>query len=131
MTTQEFNQKIESGEAKVLTLEKAKSLIGKTIFWTYFGYRGNQQDVYETTIGNILSDMQYNETQPLKGWSSRAEYWCSYMNKRQLDEVNNTLLIVDANNNNTFMYCHLIESCFDEPTFTCSDADRCVFYIEK
>ena len=52
------------------------------------------------------------------------------MNKRQIDEVNNTLLIVDENNNDTYMYCDLIESWFEEPTFTCSDADRCVFFIE-
>lgn len=130
MTTQEFNQKIESGEAKVLTLDLAKSLIGKRIMWTYFGSNGNYQDVYETKIGDIVTRMRYNETQPLNGWKSRAEYWRSYMNERQLDEVNNTLLIIDENNNDTYMYCHLIESWFEEPTFTCSDADRCVFFIE-
>lgn len=131
MTTKEFNQKIENGEAKVLTVEAAKSLKGKTIVWTYFGYQGNEQSLYETQVGDIVSEMDYYETQPMDGWKSRAEYWRSYMSKRQLDEVKNTLMLLDSDNNMTFIKCHLNSGIFEEPTFTCSDEDRCVFYIVK
>lgn len=131
MTTKEFNQKIENGEAKVLTMEAAKSLKGKTIVWTYFGYEGNEQSLYETQIGDIVSEMDYYETQPMDGWKSRAEYWRSYMSKRQLDDVKNTLMLLDSDNNMTFIKCHLNSGIFEEPTFTCSDEDRCVFYIVK
>lgn len=131
MTTQEFNKKIENGEAKVLTVEAAKRLKGKNIIWTYFGYEANQQCLHEMTVGNILSEMDYYETQPMKGWKSKAEYWRSYMSKSMLDKIKNTLLLLDSENSATYIKCYPDSGIFEEPTFTCSDADRCVFYIEK
>lgn len=130
MTTKEFNKKIENGEAKVLTLEDAKSLKGKKIMWTYFGYYANEQEIFETKVGDIVSEMDYYETQPMEGYKSRAEYWRSYMSKRQLDEVKNTLILLDSDNNMTYIKCHLNSVFFEEDTFTCSDEDRCVYYME-
>lgn len=36
MKTNEFIHRIENGEAKVLTVEEAKKLKGKKIYWFYF-----------------------------------------------------------------------------------------------
>lgn len=130
ITPNNFIKKIESGEAKVLTVETAKLLRGKRIAWMYFGYRG-QNTVKEMTVGDIISSLDYNETQPCDGFSSRSEYWRSFMTERQLDEEKTTLLLLDADGG-----CPYIKSFtkyfnfYDTPTFTCSDADREVFYIE-
>lgn len=131
MTTEEFNKKIESGEAKVLTLEAAKSLKGKTIIWTYFGYPLNQQQLYKTTVGDILSELDYYDTQAMEGWKSRAEYWKSYMSEEKLRERRETMVMLDDQNKLVYIYCHCNSDFFDEPTFTCSDEDRCVYYIEE
>ena len=131
MTTIEFNQKINEGEAKVLTLEASKLLKGKTIIWTYFGYKYNKQRLYETKVGDIVSELEYYETQPLKGWSSRAQYWRHSMSAEDLKKIRKTLLLLDSDNQLTNINCYLYLNFFDEPTFTCSDADRCVYYIEK
>lgn len=130
ITPNNFIKKIENGEAKVLTVETAKLLRGKRIAWMYFGYRG-QNTVKEMTVGDIISSLDYNETQPCDGFSSRSEYWRSFMTERQLDEEKTTLLLLDADGG-----CPYIKSFtkyfnfYDTPTFTCSDADREVFYIE-
>lgn len=131
MTTKEFNQKIKDGEAKVLTLEAAKELKGKTIFWTYFGYEHNQQVILENKVGDIISELDYAENEPLDGWKSRADYWRSYMSAEKLQKCKDTLMLLDADGQSTYMYCYLYSEFFDEPTFTCSDEDRCVYYIVK
>lgn len=130
ITPNNFIKKIESGEAKVLTVETAKLLRGKRIAWMYFGYRG-QNTVKEMTVGDIISSLDYNETQPCDGFSSRSEYWRSFMTERQLDEEKTTLLLLDADGSYTYINSFTKYSNFyDTPTFTCSDADREVFYIE-
>ena len=131
MEVTEFVRKIESGEAKVLTVEAARSLEGKAIYWMYFGSHENQNQVYTCVIGNIVSEIQYYETQPCEGFSSRAEYWRSYMKERQLDEKENTLILLDEDGKDTLMRARLKNSFFDVPTFTCSDADRECYFLLK
>lgn len=41
MTIAEFIEAINNGRAKVLTLEKAKELKGRRIYWMHSGYKGN------------------------------------------------------------------------------------------
>lgn len=40
MTITKFIEAINNGRAKVLTLEKAKELKGRRIYWMYFGHKG-------------------------------------------------------------------------------------------
>jgi len=112
---------------KVLTLELAKNLIGKKIVWTHPAY--NPPTVNETTIGGIMSELDYYEGQPMNGFKSRAEYWRSYMTEKQLSERERTLMIVDENGKGTYMRCYLYSGIYDMPTFTCSDEDREVYFI--
>lgn len=131
MDTQEFIKKIENGEAKVLTVEVAKSLKGKRIAWMYFGYRENLNTVEELTVGDIVSELDYQETQPLRGYKSKADYWRSYMTPRQLDEAKTKLLLLNDKGENVYICAYPVyDNYFEEPTFTCSDADREVYYIE-
>lgn len=131
MVTSEFVKKIKNEEAKVLTVEAAKKLKGKTILWMYFGCSGNKNEVYEMIVGNIVSELEYYSTQPCEGYKSRTDYWKSYMSEGQLKEKENTLLLLDSDGNNKFIRAHLNLSFFDEPTFTCSDADKEVYYVRK
>lgn len=76
MNAKGFIEKMKSGEAKVLTVKVAKLLKGKRIAWMYFGYKG-QNSVKEMTVGDIVTELDYNEAQPCEGFSSRADYWRS------------------------------------------------------
>ncbi len=131
MVVKEFIAKIDSGDAKVLTVEAAKALKGKHIAWMYFGYKGNYLSVQEMTVGKIVSELDYMETQPCEGFKSRADYWRSYMSKKQLDEVRKTLSLLNMIGNPSLIYAHPESSLlYGVPTFTCSDVDREVYYIE-
>lgn len=130
MSNKEFIEKIKSGEAKVLTVEAAKLLKGKRIAWMYFGYMG-QNSVREMTVGEIVTSLDYNETQPCDGFSSRAEYWRSYMTEKQLDEAKTTLLLLQADGVCPYINAHIkYNNFYDVSTFTCTDADREVYYVE-
>lgn len=106
METKEFIEKIETKEAKVLTVEKAKKLKGKRIAYMYFGYHGNENTVEEMVVGNIISSLDYEETQPLNGYESRAAYWRSYMNEKQLRKKMDTLLLLEENGNNPSIHAY-------------------------
>lgn len=130
MKVNEFIQKIESKEARVLTVEAAKILKGETILWMYFGYSGNENEVYEMNVGDIVSELEYYSNRPFKGYKSHADYWKSYMSEKQLKEKENTLLLLDSDGNDKFIRANLNCDLFNEPTFTYSDADREVYYVE-
>lgn len=130
MTVKEFVQKIDNGEAKVLTVEAAKVLKGKTIEWMFFGYEGNQNQVYKMVVGDMVSEWNYYKTQPCEGYESRTAYWKSYMDERRINSLKNTILLVDGEGKGRMTCYPQGESFFKEPTFTCSDADREVYYIE-
>ena len=70
METSEFIRKIEVGEAKVLTVEAARSLKGKRILWMYFGYEGNENVVEEMNVGGITTKYDYAKKQPMKGYDT-------------------------------------------------------------
>ena len=131
MKTSEFVQKIENREAKILTLEAARSLKGKHIFWMYLGYEGNENAVQEMTVGDIVTEYDYYKSQPLEGYSSRAAYWESYMNAEQLQDTKDKLILLDEEgNDSSHIYAYTNRyNFYDVPTFTCSDADREVYYI--
>lgn len=110
-----------------MTVEKARQLKGKKILWLYFGYMG-QSEVEEMVVGDILSQYEYNKTQPMKGWPSRSDYWESYMTPEKLQETKETLMLLDASGRDRFIYAHSTNY-YPEPTFTCSDADREVYFL--
>lgn len=54
MKTNEFIHRIENGEAKVLTVEEAKKLKGKKIYWFYFGYSGKYPGYLRSSMPDEL-----------------------------------------------------------------------------
>ena len=132
MTIKEFVEKINNGQANVLTLEAAKALKGDGIYWMYFGCNGNENTVSEMIVGDIVSAFDYAKKKYVEGYTSRAAYWESYMTEEQLDEVKTQLVLLDNEGKDRGIYCHAKSfGFFDEPTFTCSDEDREVYYVRK
>lgn len=132
MKIKEFIEKIESGDAKVLTLKEAKKLIGKEIYWCYFGYEHNDNKVSTLKVGNIVSEKEYYTTidnSPVEGFPNRYEYWVNKLHKVAKESEKN-LIILDADNKNTYIRCYHKNPYYKEPTFTCSDSDREVYFIE-
>lgn len=115
---------------EVLTVKKARELVGKTIYWTYIGYKFNEQ-IYETTlIGSIVKASDWAKTQPCEGYPSRWEYWRRELPK-EAERAENTLLLLDGNGETTGIkaYCGEYDTFgYPEPTFTCSDADRETYF---
>lgn len=118
---------------EILTLKKALELKGKKIGYTAYGDAANGEYTGEIVIGDIVSEWDYYKTQPCEGWKSRTDYWDSYMTEEKKEARKNTLLLLDENGN--FMPHYIkaytgVWGYFDEDTFTLSDADRPVFYVE-
>lgn len=131
MTIAEFIEAINNGRAKVLTVERAKGLKGRRIYWMYFGYEGNEDKVNEMTVGDIVSELEYYRSQPMDGYPSRAAYWEASMDAEKLQDARDKLLLLDDTGGNPYIFAHTGRwNCFDVPTFTCSDSDREVYYIE-
>lgn len=120
---------LKEGKAQVLTLVIAKQLLGKKIQTKYFGYAG-QDGTDEFTIAEILSEYQISERIADPKHGTRARYWDSYMTDRQLAERKATLELVGPNDYRTYIRCHNPNGYFEEPTFTCSDIDREVYFVE-
>lgn len=126
-----FTIKIENGDAHVLTVEEAKAIKGKKIAWMHFGDRDNRLVVEEMVVGDIATSLDYNETQVCEGFKSRSDYWRSYMTAMQLQRTKDTLILLNADGTDSFTRCHMDswKDFFNEPTFTCSDEDREVYYV--
>ena len=131
MTTSEIFAKNQ-----ILTLAKAKELKGKKITCSSPEYHMNTPHVSEFVVGEIVSswDNAAVEKFPLvsKKYVQHDNYqqcWESYMTESQIDEEKKTLILFSEDRKKRFN-CHTELNFFKEPTFTGSDADREVYYIE-
>lgn len=115
---------------QVLTYDVAKQLIGKTIATTYCGY--NPSTVGFVKITGFISEWDYAATDhDVPNYSSRQEYWKSCMTEKQIAEAKNTILLLGENGKRGphHISIYLDDHFFSEPTATCSDADREVYYV--
>lgn len=118
-------------DAKILTLDRARVLKGKRVRWTYPAYRINVPDTRECVVGDIITEYELAERTPMKGYSSQAEWWEKYKTPDALQEVKDTMIILYSDGQPTWIRLHPDwNRFFDEPTFTCSDADRPVYFVE-
>lgn len=121
-----------NGTAKVLTLEVAQQLKGKKIQTIYFGYRG-QDGADEFIVGDIVSAWDFaarNIDAANFPQGNQQLYWASYMTERQMNEYKNKMILLDENGKDHYIYCFNDSREFDIPTFTCSDSDRRVLFME-
>jgi hypothetical protein len=127
-----MKEAVKNETAKPLTLENAKLLKGKRIQTIYFGYKG-QNGVDDFTVGEIVSEWDLAATkvdEKAYPQGNQQLYWASFMSKEQIAESKSKLVILKADGKQTFIYCHQNSREFEVPTFTCSDVDREVYFIE-
>lgn len=118
---------------QVLTLEIAKTLKGKKIATTHPVYRANTPSVTEFVVGEIISEWDLAaKNVDLKNFpqGNQQLYWASYMSEERIQEQKNTLNLLAADGTDNYIRCHLYTGYFEQPTFTCSDADREVYFVE-
>ena len=119
---------------QVLTIARANALKGKTIAVTHPVYSGNQNTVEVITVGDVLSHWDYAATQPYANdkYPNRQAHWRSYMSEEQINIYKGRMLLLNAAGESTYIVAHMNENnCFGgRDVFTCSDADREVYYCE-
>jgi hypothetical protein len=116
---------------QVLTLEVAKTLIGKKIAITNSEYKYNTPDVRIFTLDSIQSEWDLAASDPLEGYTSRQEYWNQKLSNRKEDFINNLKLVSKEIDIQPYATCDLKDSwTFTTPTFFGSDSDREIYYIE-
>ncbi len=127
---------VREEKAQVLTLERARQLIGKKIATIYYGYAG-QDGVEEFTVGSIQSEWDFYSGKTFP--DSEETYHGRWMkldkerpSRKIVERAKNRFFIITADGAKTFIYLGENWKCyFDEPTFTSSDADREVYFIER
>lgn len=119
-------------KGQILTLEVAKTLIGKTIAVTNGEYRMNSPLVRRGKVVGIESEWDLaakEDISHLDGgkYATRQEYWASYMKPEQIDRYKNRLILVASTT--LFATCELHSHFYDEPTFFGSDENRPIYYV--
>lgn len=133
MKTTEITTKEIFSKGQVLTLAKAKEMVGKTIAITSPEYRANTPDVRIFTIAKFQTKWDWAAEQPYcnEKFKNYQEYWQSYMKPEQIEKEKSNLLLIDTEGKvRAGAETNLSRSFYNEPTFTGSDADREVYYIE-
>ena len=117
---------------QVLTLEVAKTLIGKKIAVTNPEDKSNNPDVRIGTVIAIESEWDLagkEDHSHLDGgkYATRQDYWKSYMGETEIQEKQRRLKIISDSQ----LYCTCDTACgwYSEPTFFGSDSDREIYYI--
>lgn len=128
ITTQEI---FEANQ--VLTLEIAKTLIGKKIAVTNPEYKYNTPSVRIGKVLGIESDWDLAAKEDMSHsydgkWNTRQEYWLERLPTEQNEWAKKRLTLVA--DNQLCCTCDLADKWnFEEPTFFGSDADREIYFI--
>lgn len=119
---------------QILTLQIAKTLIGKTIAVTNSEYKGNSPDVRTGKVLSIESEWDLagkEDHSHLDGgkWATRQDYWLEKLPTTQHEDAKNRLKIV-SDGLPLYCTCDLADKwTFSEPTFFGSDSDREIYFV--
>lgn len=129
MKTQEFIQLIESGKGRILTPTNVNEIVGKTIYWLYFGYCQNKDVVEKSTIKAVMSEYEYYQgIEDATGkCKTVAERWEQELPVQMIQDFKDTLMLVDENGKNTYIRYNPNTAWGNY--FYCSDLDREVYFI--
>lgn len=133
MKTTEITTNEIFAKGQVLTLAKAKEMVGRTIAITSPEYKANTPRVRIFTIAKFQTTWEWGAEQPYINdkFSNRQEYWQSYMKPEQIEKQKSQLFLICAEGKvRAGAETNLDYSFYNEVTFTGSDADREVYYIE-
>jgi hypothetical protein len=133
-TTTEITTREIFEKNQVLTLELAKALKGKRIICTSAEYRMNTPGVKEFVVGEIISAWDEAARRPyydLSKFDNYQDYWASYMTGRQIQAEKDKLLLLGEDGQVKYgAHKGEFNHYGDQITFTGSDADREVYFIE-
>lgn len=117
-------------QSNVLTLAKARQMVGKAILVTNAEYGGNTPKVRRVKVELITSwdDAKNDESAP--GYANRQEYWLSFMTPQQIAIEKSSYILKDEIGNRTAT-CLPDNPYFSEPTFFGSDEDREIYFVEE
>lgn len=124
-------QIIESNQ--ILTLDKAQSLIGKTILVTNPEDRANEPLVREVEVNLVTAYDHYTKVVMPRLYGDDKEGAKGYYNnviKPREQELRDTFVLYDSKGNVT-AHCYKKNTWFDVPTFTGSDENRPLYFVEK
>lgn len=127
MTAQEIIKKNQ-----VLTLDKAKSLIGKTILVTNPEERTNESLVREVKVNLVTAYDHYIKViMPRVFGDDEAGSKCCYNNVIKLleQELRGSYVLYDSKGNVT-AHCNPKNTWFEVPTFG-NDWNRPIYFVEK
>ena len=114
----------------VLTLAKAKQMLGKTILVTNREYEANKAQVRRVKVELITSWDDAKNDESASGYANRQEYWRSFMTSQQIAIEKSTYILKDELGNRTAT-CLPDNPYFSEPTFFGSDEDREIYFVEE
>lgn len=117
---------------QVLTLDKAQSLIGKTILVTNPEDRANEPLVREVVVSLVTAYDHYTKVLMPRIYGDDKEGAKGYYNdviKPREQELRDTFVLYDSKGNVT-AHCYK-NTWFDVPTFTGSDENRPIYFVEK
>ena len=118
---------------QVLTLEAAKQLEGKTILVTNPGDRANEPLVREVEVSLVTAYDHYTKVlMPRLYGDDEAGAKCYYNDviKPREQELRDTFVLYDSKGNVT-AHCYQKNTWFDVQTFTGSDENRPIYFVEK
>lgn len=118
---------------QVLTLEAAKQLEGKTILVTNPEDRANEPLVREVEVSLVTAYDHYTKVLMPRLYGDDNEGAKCYYNdviKPREQELRDTFVLYDSKGNVT-AHCYKKNTWFDVPTFTGSDENRPIYFVEK
>lgn len=118
---------------QVLTLDKAQSLIGKTILVTNPEDRANEPLVREVEVSLVTAYDHYTKVLMPRLYGDDEAGAKGYYNnviKPKEQELRDTYVFYDSKGNVT-AHCYQKNIWFDVPTFTGSDENRPIYFVEK
>lgn len=125
MTAQEIIKKNQ-----VLTLDKAKSLIGKTILVTNLENRVNELLVREVKVNLVTAYDHYTKVLMPRIYGDDEDgangYYKSVIKPKE-QELQETYVLCDSKGNVT-AHCYSTNKWFDMPIFVGSDENRPIYY---
>lgn len=124
-------QIIESNQ--ILTLDKAQSLIGKTILVTNPEDRANEPLVREVVVNLVTAYDHYTKVLMPRIYGDDEAGAKGYYNnviKPKEQELRDTFVLYDSKGNVT-AHCYPENDWFDVPTFCGSDENRPIYFVEK
>ncbi len=113
----------------ILTVEIAKTLIGKKIAVTNPEYSANKADVRVCTVLGVETEFEAAKRNPQEKYGNQQAMWIAENNETTIARAKKRLKLI-YEGENPYATCEDSTRCLPEGTFFGSDSDRPIYYIE-